>query len=114
MALLKTIHRALLADTRLSGNARLRSAHWPMPWPIFTAASMARAIGRSMPTANTVIERFAEAGIVRQINIGKRNRAFEAQGIIEAFIGFERAAASPANDTLVSKPVRPVPFKEVR
>ena len=58
--------------------------------PIFTAASMARAIGRSMPTANTVIERFAEAGIVRQINIGKRNRAFEAQGIIEAFIGFER------------------------
>ena len=76
--------------------------------PIFTAASMARAIGRSMPTANTVIERFAEAGIVRQINIGKRNRAFEA------FIGFERAAASPANDTLVSKPVRPVPFKEVR
>ncbi|BDF42439.1 MULTISPECIES: hypothetical protein [Eggerthella] len=82
--------------------------------PIFTAASMARAIGRSMPTANTVIERFAEAGIVRQINIGKRNRAFEAQGIIEAFIGFERAAASPANDTLVSKPVRPVPFKEVR
>ena len=47
--------------------------------PIFTAASMARAIGRSMPTANTVIERFAEAGIVRQINIGKRNRAFEAQ-----------------------------------
>ena len=51
--------------------------------PIFTAASMARAIGRSMPTANTVIERFAEAGIVRQINIGKRNRAFEAQGIIE-------------------------------
>ena len=73
--------------------------------PIFTAASMARAIGRSMPTANTVIERFAEAGIVRQINIGKRNRAF---------IGFERAAASPANDTLVSKPVRPVPFKEVR
>ena len=81
---------------------------------------MARAIGRSMPTANTVIERFAEAGIVRQINIGKRNRAFEAQGIIEAFIGFERAgsargtAASPANDTLVSKPVRPVPFKEVR
>ena len=74
--------------------------------PIFTAASMARAIGRSMPTANTVI--------VRQINIGKRNRAFEAQGIIEAFIGFERAAASPANDTLVSKPVRPVPFKEVR
>ena len=61
-----------------------------------------------MPTANT------EAGIVRQINIGKRNRAFEAQGIIEAFIGFERAAASPANDTLVSKPVRPVPFKEVR
>lgn len=75
---------------------------------------MARAIGRSMLTANTVIERFAEAGIVRQINIGKRNRAFEAQGIIEAFIGFERAAASPANDTLVSKPVRPVPFKEVR
>lgn len=75
---------------------------------------MARAIGRSMPTANTVIERFAEAGIVRQINIGTRNRAFEAQGIIEAFIGFERAAASPANDTLVSKPVRPVPFKEVR
>ena len=34
VALLKTIHRALLADTRLSGNARLRSAHWPMPWQV--------------------------------------------------------------------------------
>ena len=48
--------------------------------------------------------------------LGKRTPALGAlaQGIIEAFIGFERAAASPANDTLVSKPVRPVPFKEVR
>lgn len=82
--------------------------------PIFTAASMVRSTGKSMPSVNAAIEQFVRTGAVKQINVGKRNRAFEAQNIINAFIGFERASASPANDTSISKPARPVPFKENR
>lgn len=78
--------------------------------PVFSAATMMQATGKSLPTVNAAIERFVQAGAVKQINMGKRNRAFEAAGIVEAFIGFERAAASPADDTSVSRPARPVPF----
>lgn len=80
--------------------------------PLFTAATMAQATGKSLPTVNATIERFVQAGAVKQVNTGKRNRAFEAVGIIEAFVGFERASASTADNTAISKPSRPVPFKE--
>lgn len=80
--------------------------------PLFSAATMAQATGRSLPTVNSAIERFVQAGVVKQVNAGKRNRAFEAKGIVEAFVGFERATASIADDTEISKPARPVPFRE--
>lgn len=79
--------------------------------PLFTAATMEQATGKSLPTVNAAIERFAQAGAIKQVNTGKRNRAFEAVGIIEAFVGFERASASVADDTAISKPSRPVPFR---
>jgi Fic family protein len=77
--------------------------------PVITANSAAEVIGRSFPQTNEAIERLVNAGILRQVNVGKRNRAFEAPAIIEAFTSLERQLASPQGDTRASRPVRPVP-----
>jgi len=77
--------------------------------PVITASSAAEMIGRSFPQTNEAIERLASAGILRQMNVGKRNRAFVAPAAIEAFTSLERQLASPGGDTRTSKPARPVP-----
>jgi hypothetical protein len=59
--------------------------------------------------ANDVVRRLADAGILRQITVGRRNRAFEAPEVIEAFTALERQLASPGGDTRVSEPARRVP-----
>ena len=43
------------------------------------------------------------AGILRQISVGRRNRAFEASEIVEAFTALERRLASPEGDTRTSE-----------
>jgi hypothetical protein len=40
--------------------------------------------------------------------VGKRNRAFEAKEVIDAFTDLERQLASPAGDTRSSEPSRSV------
>jgi Fic family protein len=77
--------------------------------PIVTVASAAALIGRTFKPANDAITRLAGAGILQQVNVGRRNRAFEAQDVIEAFTALERQLASPGGDTRTSKPSRPVP-----
>ena len=57
------------------------------------------------------LRRLEEAGAVKQINAGKRNRAFEAVGVIELFTNFERTLGSIADDTAIAKPERAVPFR---
>jgi hypothetical protein len=41
----------------------------------------------------------------------RRNRAFEATAVIDAFTALERQLASPQGHTLVSQPARPVPYR---
>ena len=41
-----------------------------------------------------------------QTTVGRRNRAFEAAELIEAFTALERQLASPRGDTRVSGPAR--------
>jgi Fic family protein len=77
--------------------------------PILTVTSAARLIGRSFTAANDAIRRLSGVGILRQITIGRRNRAFEAPEVIEAFTALERQLASPGGDTRISEPVRRVP-----
>jgi Fic family protein len=77
--------------------------------PILTVSSSARLIGRSFTAANEAITKLAEAGILRQITVGRRNRAFEAPEVIEAFTALERQLASPGGDTRMSEPARRVP-----
>lgn len=82
--------------------------------PLFTASQMVEATGKSTPTINDAIRRLEEAGAVKQVNAGKRNRVFEAVGVIELFTNFERTLASIADDASVAKPARAVPFRPDR
>jgi hypothetical protein len=76
---------------------------------VVTVNSAANLIGRSFVQTNEAIARLVNAGILRQVSIGRRNRAFEAPEIIEAFTALERRLASPEGDTRTSEPVRHVP-----
>jgi Fic family protein len=76
--------------------------------PILTVSAAAELIGRSYPQVNEAVARLTAAGILSQITVGKRNRAFEAKAVIDAFTDLERQLASPGGDTRNSPPARPV------
>jgi Fic family protein len=76
--------------------------------PILTVNAAAGLIGRSFPASNDAIGRLAETGVLTQISLGKRNRAFEAKAVIDAFTDLERQLASPEGDTRASPPTRSV------
>ena len=78
---------------------------------ILSVNEAAKILGRSFTAANAAIEELVKAKILRQVSIGKRNRAFEAPEVIAAFTQLERRLASPAGDTHVAAPVRPVPWR---
>ena len=66
--------------------------------------------GCSFQAADQAIDRLVDAGVLVQVNVGRRNRAFEAHfELIDVFTALERQLASPSDDTLVSPPVRNVP-----
>ena len=77
--------------------------------PVVTVQSAASLIGRSGQAVNEAIPRLVEAGILRQTTVGRRNRAFEATELIDAFTDLERRLASPAGDTKSSAPARAAP-----
>ena len=77
--------------------------------PIVTVTSAAGLLGRSFKAVNDGIARLADAGILRQVTIGRRNRAFEAPEVIEEFTALERQLASPRGDTRTSEPARRAP-----
>jgi Fic family protein len=79
--------------------------------PIVTVSTAARLIGRSFQATDLAVGQLTAAGVLRQIKLGKRNRAFEATGVIEALTTIERRLASPARDTRNAPPVRRVPLR---
>ncbi|HVW81907.1 MAG TPA: Fic family protein [Mycobacteriales bacterium] len=80
--------------------------------PVLTVDGAATLIDRTFNPANEAVKRLADAGILRQITIGRRNRAFEAPEVIRAFTALERQLASPDGDTQRSRPSRPVPARQ--
>jgi Fic family protein len=78
--------------------------------PIVTVQSAAALTGRSEQAVNAAIPRLVEARILRQTTLGRRNRAFEAPEMIDAFTDLERRLASPEGDTRHSPPSRAVPW----
>jgi Fic family protein len=77
--------------------------------PIVTVPAAAALIGRSFQATNQAIGRLIDAGILQQVNVGRRNRAFEAAELIDTFTDLERQLASPTGDTRSSRPTRTVP-----
>jgi hypothetical protein len=66
--------------------------------PVLTVTGAANTLGRSFRAAIRAIEDMVESGVLKQVRVGKRNRAFEAVEIIDAFTRFERQLASPSGD----------------
>jgi Fic family protein len=79
--------------------------------PVLTVDSAAQLIGRTFKPANDAIDRLVAAKILRQVTVGRRNRAFEAPEVIAAVTALERQLASPGGDTLSSAHSRPVPYR---
>ena len=76
--------------------------------PVVTVQSASSLIGRSAQAVNEAMPRLVEAGILRQTTVGRRNRAFEATELIDAFADLERRLSSPTGDTRSSAPARAV------
>jgi Fic family protein len=79
--------------------------------PIVTVNGAADLIGRSFPPTNDAVRRLVEARVLKQINVGRRNRAFEVPDVLVAFTELERRLASPDGDTRSSLPTRAVPSR---
>ena len=79
--------------------------------PIITVKGAAALIGRTYQATNLGIAQLEKAGILTQVNIGKRNRAFESPELITQFTDLERRLASPGGDTHASRPSRRVPHR---
>jgi len=79
--------------------------------PIITANTAAELIDRSYQQTNEAIRRLEGAGILTMTTVGRRNRAFEARAILDAFNDLERQLASPEGSTRASSPNRRVPAR---
>jgi Fic family protein len=77
--------------------------------PVVTVNSAAELIERGFAQTNQAIARLVDADVLRQVTVGRRNRAFEAPDVIDAFTDLERQLASPSGDTRNSEPIRHVP-----
>jgi hypothetical protein len=108
--LLQDEWRAKLGSVR-ADSATDRLLHALPGAPIVTVRSAAALIGRTFAPANDAITRLIDADILKQVSVGRRNRAFEAPDVIEAFTALERQLASPDGDTQISEPSRRVPYR---
>ncbi len=77
-------------------------------YPIVNATTVAAAIGASARVARLAIEPLAAAGILTQITVGRRNRAWAAKDLFGAINAFEWEIATP-DDRL--EPRRPSPTR---
>jgi Fic family protein len=82
--------------------------------PIVTVNGAADVINRTFQATNEAISRLSDADILKQVNVGRRNRAFEASELVRRFAALERRLASPAGNTGSSEPSRRVPRRAYR
>ena len=82
--------------------------------PVLTTSTASELVGRSFQATSLAMDHLVEAGVLVQVSIGRRNRAFEAHELVDAFTAFERRLASPEGYTRVLTPARRVPRQPVR
>jgi Fic family protein len=107
---LKTAWRERAAPIRAGSAVELLIDTLPAA-PVLTLAGAAQLIDRSQQAANQALARLVEARILREVTDGRRNRVYEAPELIDAFTLLERRFASPAADTRIEPPSRPVPSR---
>jgi Fic family protein len=105
---IRTDWRARLGSMRADASAVVLLDRLPAT-PIVTVRSVEKALGVSYNAANSAITALESAGILTKTRAGRRNRAFEASELVDAFTDLERQMASPDSDTRISEPVREVP-----
>ena len=88
---LQSSWRERVGTTRRDSAVRLLIGMLPAA-PVLTVSTAAELIGRSFQATSQGIDRLVDAGVLAQINVGRRNRAFEAPELIEAFNSLERLA----------------------
>jgi Fic family protein len=59
-------------------------------YPVLTVAAAAKVLDRSVQAANTALAQLEAAGVVTQVSLGRRNRAFEAKELLQLVNVFER------------------------
>ena len=82
--------------------------------PVLTINGAAELLGRTFAAVNRAMNELVEVGIVREVTLKKRDRAFEAPEVIDAFTDLERQLASPGSNTRTSPPSRPAPARVTR
>jgi len=105
--------RERLGTTRADSTALAVLERLPAA-PIITVREAESLVGRSFAAVNGAFTSLVDAGILTQTNSVRRNRAFEARELIDAFTALERQLASPDGNTKISKPARPVPLRPRR
>ena len=96
----RRVRQLQLSWVKRSGNPRQGSAVrlliGALPAaPVLTAGTASELTGRSFQAANLAISRLAGVGVLAQVSVGNRNRAFEAPELIEAFTSLERRLSDP-------------------
>lgn len=89
---LRSSWRACLGATRRDATA-LRLLEALPAAPVLTVSQAAGLIGRSFQATTLAISGLVAAGILTQVRAGRRNRAFEAPDLIDAFTDRERLLA---------------------
>ena len=95
---LQSAWRARIGPVR-SDSAAARLVETLPAAPVLTAATAATLVERSFQATTLAMNRLVDAGVLVQVSVGRRNRAFEAPELIEAFNALERRLAIPAPDT---------------
>ncbi len=113
IAELQEAWRARLVGVR-SDSSVFSILEWLPAAPIVTAKLAAQLSGRTFAAANNALALLVDEGILTPSRSAQRNRTFEAREVVDAFTALERQLSSPAGDTRIQKPVRPVPSRPQR
>jgi Fic family protein len=97
------LHQA--GNPRADSAARNLIARLPAQ-PIVDVKSVEQLCGCSNQAARLAVLQLEEAGVLRRLNVGKRNRAWEASDVFEVLNDFERELATPTGGR---QPGRPTP-----
>ena len=75
--------------------------------PILRVSHVVALTGASTSSAHQAVNDLESAGVLKQVTVGRRNRAWEAVGLLRLIDDFERRLATPDGDD--GRPARPAP-----